>query len=129
METLKDVCKLTAIERRVLQNVSPDLYAYDIAIAANADVQSVYRTVRKFGLEIKRFKSELTEEQKETIREMAGPNVGVKAIQQKIGCTKYLIVDFLEEEGLPRKTNQPKTEPKVKNTKFFDWENFKNRIV
>lgn len=93
-------------EQRIIDNASPELYAIDIAVNANVSLQSVYRAVRKFNLQIKKFKNDLTDEQKDIIRSMASPQTGVKAIRDVIGCTRFQIECFLDEEGLPRKRSK-----------------------
>lgn len=93
-------------EQAIINAAKPELHAIDISIAAEVSLQSVYRCVRKYGLIIKKFKNDLTEDQKETIRAMASPETGVKAIREVIGCTRFQIECFLEEEGLPKKRSK-----------------------
>lgn len=97
---------ITDGERRVLQTANKELYASEIALEAHVDIQTVYRTVRKFKLEIKKYKKELTEYQKGMIREMASPTTGAKVIIEKVGCTRFQAEEFMDAEGLPRKRSK-----------------------
>lgn len=97
---------LSSVEKRILAVASPELCAQDIALAAYVTAQDVYRCVKKYGVEIRRFKIELTTEQEEQIRAMASPETGLKEISETVGCTRYQAKCFLEEEGLPRRRSK-----------------------
>lgn len=131
IETLskKEYIKLTPNEKRVLESYSPNLTAVELAELAHTNVQSVYRAMRKFKLEVKLFKVYLTEEQKQQIRELARPDIGVKWLSEQVNGTRHRVHEFLTAEGLPFKrafTNAQAVPDESK--KFFCWEDFGNTV-
>lgn len=125
----KQRAKLTPNERRILETYSPNLSAVELAELAHTNVQCVYRSMRKFNLQVKLFKVYLTEEQKQQIRELAKPHIGVKWLSEQVNATRNRVHEFLNAEGLPYKRAAAKAEAVTDESKhFFCWEDFGNTV-
>lgn len=121
--------KLTPNESRILANYSSKYSPAELAEKAFTSIQAVYRAVRKFNLELRQMVEPLTEEQKEIIRDMARPNVGIKAIQELVPVPRRRIYDFLVLENLPfRQVNNTIKLVPDESKVLFDWNDFGNTV-